>query len=84
MKRYPQFIINVKVSAEGKLHFYTDEKIKQALGAAKEALGCSGRIVVRPSGTEPLIRVMSECEDANMAEKLAKDVAAVIKKQLSK
>lgn len=83
MKKCPQTSINLTVSAEGKLHFYTDTAIKEAIENAKTALGDSGRIVVRPSGTEPLIRVMAEGDDRKLIEKTAKEVAAVIKKQLS-
>lgn len=83
MKKCPQTIINLKVTAEGKLHYYTDEAIKTAVENAKAELGGEGRIVVRPSGTEPLIRVMVEGDDKQKIEKLAKNVASVIKKQLS-
>ncbi|MBQ5901211.1 MAG: phosphoglucosamine mutase, partial [Clostridia bacterium] len=70
-------------TAEGKLRYYTDEKIKDAVEKVKTELGTTGRIVVRPSGTEPLIRVMVEGDDAKQIEKLAKEVAAVIKKELA-
>ncbi len=82
MKKCPQTIINIKVSAEGKLHYYTDEEINAAVEKAKNTLGDSGRIVVRPSGTEPLIRVMTEGDDSKLIEKLAKEVSAVIKKRI--
>ena len=83
MKKCPQTTINLKVTAEGKLRYYTDEKIKDAVEKVKTELGTTGRIVVRPSGTEPLIRVMVEGDDAKQIEKLAKEVAAVIKKELA-
>ena len=83
MKKCPQTTINLKVTAEGKLRYYTDEKIKDAVEKVKAELGNTGRIVVRPSGTEPLIRVMVEGDDAKQIEKLAKEVAAVIKKELA-
>ena len=82
MKKCPQTIINIKVYAEGKLHYYTDDEIKAAVEKAKIALGDGGRIVVRPSGTEPLIRVMTEGDDSKLIEKLAKEVSSVIKKRL--
>ncbi|HAH79082.1 MAG TPA: phosphoglucosamine mutase, partial [Ruminococcaceae bacterium] len=63
MQRYPQVIVNVPVTAEGKLRFYTDDDVKAAVERAKEELGSAGRIIVRPSGTEPLLRVMVEGED---------------------
>lgn len=78
MTHYPQTTINLKVSPEGKLLFYTNRAIKEAIENAKRALGDGGRIVVRPSGTEPLIRVMAEGKDKEMIEKEAKAVADVI------
>ena len=75
-------MINVTVSAEGKLAFYTDQKIKQASEESREKLGEDGRLVLRASGTEPLIRVMTEHKDAAVAEQVAKALAAVVEKQL--
>ncbi len=83
MTRYPQVIINITVSAEGKLKFYTDTYIKAAIDAAKNQLSDNGRIVVRPSGTEPLIRVMTEGMDKKQIEDIANSVADTIKKRLS-
>lgn len=83
MKKCPQVAINITVSPEGKLHFYTDPEIKKVIEDAKTVLGEDGRVVVRPSGTEPLIRVMAEGDDRKLIEKTAKDIAAVVKKQLS-
>ncbi|MBQ3259144.1 MAG: phosphoglucosamine mutase [Clostridia bacterium] len=83
MKQYPQLSINVKVSAEGKLQFYTNSKIKSAISAAKKALGKDGRLVVRPSGTEPLIRVMAEGDDDTLVREQAEAVATVIRTQLT-
>lgn len=83
MQRYPQITVNVKVSAEGKLKFYTDPEIKKATKQAKKTLADTGRIVVRVSGTEPLIRVMVEGEDTKLIEKTAKQVAQVIEKRLN-
>jgi phosphoglucosamine mutase len=82
MKRYPQAMINVRVSQQGKLRFYTDPAIKEAVEAGKKALGKDGRIVVRVSGTEPLIRVMTECADEALMQRIAQDTAKVIQDQL--
>ncbi|MBE6538394.1 MAG: phosphoglucosamine mutase [Ruminococcaceae bacterium] len=82
MTRYPQTIVNLTVSAEGKLLFYTDKEIKDTIEEAKNILGKTGRVVVRPSGTEPLIRVMAEGEDMKQIESVANMVANVIIKRL--
>ena len=82
MTKYPQTSLGIAVSAEGKLAFYTDYEIKKAIDDAKTALGTAGRIVVRPSGTEPLIRVMTEGADEKLIEQTAREVAAVIEARL--
>ncbi len=82
VKQYPQHSINLRVSAEGKRHFFTNSAVKDAIAAAKKAMGNRGRIVVRPSGTEPLIRVMAEGEDEEQTRTQAETVAAVIRQQL--
>ena len=83
MERYPQVMVNVKVSNEGKIAFYTDSKVKQAIEKAKEQVAGKGRVLVRLSGTEPLIRVMVEGEDYNQIERLANEVADVVRRRLS-
>ena len=83
MKRFPQYMINVTVSKEGKISFYTDHIIKEALEQAKNDFGESGRIVVRPSGTEPMIRVMTEGEDPEQTKDICIRVADIIKERLS-
>ena len=83
MTCYPQTMVNLKVSAEGKLKFYTDPDIRDAMNEAKAELGATGRLVVRPSGTEPLIRVMAEGEDMAQIEAITNRVANVIKERLS-
>ncbi len=82
MQRFPQTMVNIQVSPEGKLAFYTDHKVKAAIDKASEALGKDGRVIVRPSGTEPLLRVMVEGQDETLIEKLAQDVAKVIREEL--
>lgn len=82
MQRYPQVMVNIKVSPEGKLAFYTDHKVRSAIDSAAETLGREGRVIVRPSGTEPLLRVMVEGRDEALIQKLADDVARVIQEEL--
>ncbi|MBR3839442.1 MAG: phosphoglucosamine mutase [Clostridia bacterium] len=83
MTRFPQHMINVEVSNDGKIAFYTDHVIKEALMAANEEFADKGRIVVRPSGTEPLVRVMTEGEDPQQTKDICEKVANIIKQQLS-
>lgn len=83
MKKYPQVSINVNVTNEGKVKFYTNTTVKDSIEDAKEKLGDKGRIVVRPSGTEPKIRVMVECNDEDLMNTVANDVAEVVKSQLA-
>ena len=56
--------------------------MKEAIDRAAQTLGRDGRIIVRPSGTEPLLRVMVEGQDEALIEKLAQDVAQVIREEL--
>ncbi len=84
MKRYPQTMINITVSAEGKLAFYTDPQVNAKIKEVKQTLGNTGRILVRPSGTEPMIRVMVEGSDEEQIAILAKEVADIIKERLTK
>ncbi|MBQ7820909.1 MAG: phosphoglucosamine mutase [Clostridia bacterium] len=83
MTRYPQYIVNIKTTDEGKLAFYTDSDVKAILKNAEDKLRDTGRIVVRPSGTEPLIRVMTEGEDNALTESVAKETAEAISEKLS-
>ncbi len=82
MTKYPQFIVNIRTTDAAKLAFYTDDDIKAILEDGKNKLGDTGRLVVRPSGTEPLIRVMTEGEDEKFTEAIAKQVAERIEDKL--
>ncbi len=84
MRNYPQTTVNVTVSNDGKLAFYTDVDVKAAVEEAKQILDKKGRIVVRPSGTEPLIRVMVEGEDPETIQELARKTAQVIEEKLGR
>lgn len=83
MERYPQVLINVKVSNEGKLSFYTDKEVKEEINRVTEILGDTGRILVRVSGTEPLVRVMLEGENLEQIQTLAEEAAQVVRERLA-
>ena len=76
---YPQVLVNVRV--ERRDRFEESERIRSAICAAQEQLGDSGRILVRASGTEPLIRVMIEGADAGGVRALAERIADVIREE---
>ena len=82
MKVYPQVLKNIRVSDFGKARFPHDEEIKNAIKSAEKELGNNGRVLVRVSGTEPLIRVMLEGIDENKIKVLTDELADVIKERL--
>jgi phosphoglucosamine mutase len=82
MEVFPQVMINVKVSNIGKVRYATDEEIKIAIKEAEEELKEDGRVLVRVSGTEPLVRVMIEGKDKALITKLAEEIAEVVRERL--
>ena len=82
MKKYPQILINANVSNEKKNEFYTNEKIQREIQKSENELNGDGRIVVRPSGTEPLIRVMIEGKSIEKIKEMAKSLVSLIEKTL--
>lgn len=83
MERYPQVLINVKVKNENKPHFYTDKAVKEEIARVEKLLEGRGRVLVRLSGTEPIIRVMLEGEDYEEIKPLAEGIANIIKERLA-
>ena len=82
MEVYPQVLINVRVSNFGKAQFKKDKEVQNAIKKVEEKLGDEGRILVRISGTEPLIRVMLEGKDYDKISELGESVASVIRERL--
>ena len=77
MRRFPQILINVEVSDRGALE--STDAVWAAVRAAEASLGGAGRVLVRPSGTEPLVRVMVEAESEAEASRQAEAIAAEIR-----
>lgn len=81
MTRFPQTLINVRVKDKHALD--GNEAIWGAVRTAEEAMGDSGRVLVRTSGTEPLVRVMVEAETQDVADAHARTIADVVEAQLA-
>ena len=81
MTVYPQVLVNVRGVDRSKAS--SDEVLQQAVAQAEVVLGGRGRVLLRPSGTEPVVRVMVEAADEGQARQLADDLAAVVKHRLA-
>ena len=79
--KYPQVLINVSVNKKGE--FANNEIINVEIQKCKEELGEDGRVLVRESGTEPLVRVMVEAKTQDLASKYSNDLAEVVKNNLN-
>jgi phosphoglucosamine mutase len=80
MKKYPQLLVNVRVKQ--KEGWDQNEAITDRIREVEELLGSDGRVLVRPSGTEPLIRVMAEGPDEETIRKYVELIADEVQKQL--
>ncbi len=79
MEIYPQKLINVKVEgSKGAKEISASKELSEAVAKAEEKLGSEGRILLRPSGTEPLVRVMVEHEDEAVCREVCEEVADVV------
>ena len=81
MKRYPQVLINVSGVAKEKLA--SNQIIAKAVSDTQQRLEDKGRVLLRASGTEALIRVMIEAQDLSLAQELASELATLVKSELS-
>ncbi len=82
MEVFPQVLLNVKITADKKGKWNKDEEIMSVIKKYEDILGNSGRILVRESGTEPLIRIMLEGKNTEEIQKYAEDIADIIKQRL--
>ena len=82
VKLYPQILINAKVNADKKYDYDKDKEIKEAIDKLEKEFAGNGRVLIRASGTEPLVRVMIEGEDQKYITKKAQEIADLIEKKL--
>ena len=80
MTRYPQVLINVRGDKERAM---ADPALAEAVTAATAKLGDTGRVLLRPSGTEPVIRVMVETEHPDQADQIASELVAAVRLAMS-
>ncbi|MGB1808287.1 MAG: phosphoglucosamine mutase [Porticoccaceae bacterium] len=80
MSKFPQTMINVRLST--KVDISNNQAINDAVAAAETELAGRGRVLLRPSGTEPLIRVMVEGEDQALVNKLVASLASCVQEQV--
>ena len=81
IKIYPQVLVNAKVTNENKKRYTEDEEVVKAFDEVSAKLGDTGRLLVRPSGTEPLVRVMIEGEDTESITEMAEELADMLSKK---
>lgn len=84
MTKFPQVLINAKVKNELKNSYLEDVAIKSEIEKIENRFHGEGRVVIRPSGTEPLVRVMIEGKDSDKIEYFAKGLAELIEKRIGK
>jgi len=77
MNKYPQVLINIKTEAE--VNLINNERLSDAVKVIESKLSDKGRVLIRKSGTEPLIRVMVESIDSDLANESANYLAEIIK-----
>ena len=82
IKIYPQVLINAKVSSDKKYDFDKDEEIVKRINKLNDEFKENGRVLIRASGTEPLVRVMIEGEDQDYITKKAEELAKFIEERL--
>ena len=83
MQVYPQVLVNVRADKEMKKRLNVDEGVQKELKKWEQVLGDNGRILLRPSGTEPLIRVMVEGKDESLINDAANAIAQSITERLA-
>ena len=81
MRRLPQVLINVKGVDKSRVE--SDEELQQAVKAEQEALAGTGRVLLRKSGTEPVVRVMVEATEQAQAQAVADRLVDIVRARLT-
>jgi phosphoglucosamine mutase len=81
MKKFPQKLVNVRVT--DKYHVTDNEKVKEVIEQVEAEMAGNGRILVRPSGTEPLVRVMAEAPSVELCETYVDRIVSVVKAEMA-
>ncbi len=82
MTNFPQVLVNAKVKNESKNTYMEDEIIRKEIQKIEEIFHGEGRVVIRPSGTEPLVRVMIEGKEEDKITEIATNLANLIEERL--
>ncbi len=82
VKLYPQILVNAKVNSDKKYEYKEDKEINEAIDKLEKEFAGNGRVLIRPSGTEPLVRVMIEGENQEYITKKAQEIADLIENKL--
>lgn len=82
MKKYPQKLVNVEVT--DKNHVTDNEKVQQVIEQVEQEMDGEGRVLVRPSGTEPLVRIMAEASTQQLCDEYVARIAKVVEEELGK
>lgn len=80
MQKFPQKLVNIRVT--DKHHVTDNEKVKEVIAQVEEEMNGNGRILVRPSGTEPLVRVMAEAPTGELCASYVERIAAVVESEM--
>ena len=80
LQEYPQVLINAKVSSDKKYNYKENSEIKEAIEKIEKQFSGNGRVLIRPSGTEPVVRVMIEGQDKTIIESEAQKLCKLIEK----
>lgn len=80
MKKYPQKLVNIRVT--DKYHVTDNEQVKAVIDEVEAEMNGNGRILVRPSGTEPLVRVMAEASTEELVKSYVEKIANVVKEEM--
>lgn len=81
VQKYPQVLVNAKVDSDKKYAYKDDTEIQKAIEELEKEFSGNGRVLIRPSGTEPLVRIMIEGKDEKVIEQKARKIADMIEKQ---